>query len=155
MGLDMYLERRHYIGNTFKKQKERLKLITPKQQNATFPIPHIDSSKIDSIIEEVAYWRKANAIHNWFVQNVQDGEDNCTPHYVSGDQLKELLETVNKVLKNKDLAEELLPTAEGFFFGGTEYDRYYFDDLKSTKEILKVAIEEEKIGGDIYYCSSW
>lgn len=33
-----------------------------------------DENKI-KIIYEVAYWRKANHIHNWFVQNIQDGID--------------------------------------------------------------------------------
>ena len=32
------------------------------------------------IIEQVGYWRKANQIHNWFVENVQDGEDDCCYH---------------------------------------------------------------------------
>ena len=26
---------------------------------------------------QIASWRKANAIHKWFVDNVQDGVDDC------------------------------------------------------------------------------
>ena len=41
--------------------------------------------------EEVGYWRKANAIHKWFVDNVQDGVDDCGYYEVSQEQLKNLL----------------------------------------------------------------
>ena len=103
------------------------------------------------------YWRKANAIHKWFVDNVQYGEDDCGSYEVTVEQLKELRKTckkvlrstklievtevdpygdaafpVRKVLEDTSVAEELLPTQEGFFFGGTEYDEYYWNDLEMT-----------------------
>ena len=53
-----------------------------------------------SIIEEVGYWRKANAIHKWFVDNVQDGEDNCGYYKVAPEQLEELL-NICKLIKQK------------------------------------------------------
>lgn len=52
------------------------------------------------IIEEVGYWRKANQIHNWFVENVQDGEDDCGYYEVSAEQLKDLLD-ICKLIKSK------------------------------------------------------
>lgn len=61
-----------------------------------------------SIIEEGIYWRKANQIHKWFVDNVQDGNDDCGRYYVSKDNLKNLLDTINslfeKVSKHIDLS---------------------------------------------------
>ena len=42
-------------------------------------------------IQEVGYWRKANHIHNWFVQKVQNGIDQCEEHEVSREKMKELL----------------------------------------------------------------
>lgn len=36
-----------------------------------------------SISEQVAYWRKANQIHRWFVNIVQGGEDDCNPYEVT------------------------------------------------------------------------
>lgn len=98
----------------------------------------------------VAYWRKANAIHKWFV-DVSGEEDNCQRIYVSGKKLKELVDLCKKVLKKHKLASELLPTQSGFFFGSTEYDEYYFDDLKSTVEKLK-DIDED---GEYVYQASW
>lgn len=46
----------------------------------------------ERIIDQVGYWRKANHIHNWFVENVQDGEDDCRYHgEVTKEDLEELL----------------------------------------------------------------
>ena len=122
---------------------------------------------------QVAYWRKANAIHQWFVDNCQGGEDDCRLAYVSYESLSELLNDVKSVLDNHELAEELLPTQEGFFFGSTAYDDYYWEDLEETKEQLEfifsnLNIIEGKYGDrhlvhpdepdwyvDFYYQSSW
>lgn len=43
------------------------------------------------IIEDVGYWRKANAIHKWFVDNVQNGEDDCGIYEVSRAHIEVLL----------------------------------------------------------------
>lgn len=113
----------------------------------------------------VMYWRKANAIHKWFVDNVQGGRDDCGLYEVDWEQLVELRDICKrvvdecpltkgkvrngstfkdgkwvdiiedgKVMTNVELAEELLPTQGGFFFGGTDYDQWYYDDLKRTVE---------------------
>lgn len=50
-----------------------------------------------SIVEQAAYWRKANQIHNWFVENVQDGTDDCDRYEVTKKQLEELLKICMKV----------------------------------------------------------
>lgn len=46
---------------------------------------------MDFSFNEVAYWRKANQIHNWFVKNIQNGVDDCGLYEVSRQQLQELL----------------------------------------------------------------
>lgn len=120
---------------------------------------------------KIFQWRKANAIHNWFVENVQEGNDDCKEYYVDREQLKQLLEIINRILgksgdnkekiiaalDRKNLAEELLPTQSGFFFGDTEYDKDYFEDLERTQRILNDIFEnEEKYKGiDFYYTSGW
>ena len=108
-----------------------------------------------SVVERVGYWRKANAIHQWFVVNVQDVEDNCGYYYVSRENLEVLLETVNKVLDDHSLAEDLLPTQGGFFFGATDYDDYHFEDLKETKKIIEEIFAEGDVDADYQYHSSW
>lgn len=65
-----------------------------------------------------------------------------------------------KVVDNYKLCEDELPTEGGFFFGGTDYDEYYVEQLNSTIEQLeKVINEHEKLinagvegfGIDYYY----
>jgi hypothetical protein len=106
-------------------------------------------------LTEVMYWRKANAIHNWFVENVQDGIDECEPHDVTVDQLKELRDLCYEVLKNPERAENLLPTSSGFFFGSTAYDEWYQNYLKNTVEELNLVLEDATETDTFVYQSSW
>ena len=131
MGLDMYLSKKIYVGA---KHDHREVTGTIKLSAHGKSIP-IDLGKVSYIVEEAGYWRKANQIHNWFVENVQDGLDECQETRVSYDQLMELKELCEKALETKD--PKLLPPAEGFFFGSTEIDDYYWQDIKDTVEILK------------------
>lgn len=104
---------------------------------------------------KVGYWRKANAIHQWFVDNCQNGEDDCREAYVSREQLEELKKFCEMVLENNALAEEFLPTVSGFFFGTTEYDEWYFNDLKLTVEIIDRVLTKVPTDWDFAYGSSW
>jgi len=105
---------------------------------------------------EVAYWRKSNQIHAWFVNNCQDGIDECQESYVQEGKLEELLAIIKQVLEDHSLAEKLLPNTQGFFFGGNEYDEWYFEDLKDTQKKLNAILTEDKYKGlEFYYQSSW
>lgn len=119
--------------------------------------PAIKSERISEIVEEVGYWRKANAIHQWFVDNVQNGEDDCREYIVSKEALHKLLTLVNTVIANNGLGEALLPTQQGFFFGSTEYDEYYFEDLTLTRDILSKCLQEieQNPRSSFFYQSSW
>lgn len=150
MGLDMYLEKRTYVKQwDHQSAEEKHEVVVTKGGQPT----KIDPKKVKYIIEEAGYWRKANQIHRWFVENVQDGIDNCGDYYVGSEKLTELLELCKKVEADHSLAEELLPSASGFFFGGTEYDEWYFEDIKNTITILEEALADKH--GDYYYSSSW
>ena len=111
----------------------------------------------DELSEEIGCWRKANQIHKWFVDKVQDGIDDCEYHReVTEKDLEELINTCREVLETPILAEELLPTQSGFFFGETSYNEYYFDDLKNTIEICENALKTTDFDIQaIYYISSW
>ena len=109
------------------------------------------------IMEQVGYWRKANAIHKWFVDNIQDGEDDCCYHReVTQEDLEELRDICNEILCNPDVAEDRLPTQDGFFFGDTQYNEWYIEDLRTTidiiDEVLKTTDFEKEM---VYYVSSW
>lgn len=154
MGLDMYLERKTSINQgDFYKPEYRHEVIVKKGGEID---TSIDPKKIKEVVEEVGYWRKANQIHNWFVKNVQNGEDDCKEYYVSESQLKTLHEVCKQVLADRNLAEELLPTQGGFFFGGTEYDGYYFTDLENTVKIIDdILASDPELDAYYYYQSSW
>jgi hypothetical protein len=150
MGLDMYLSKRTYVRNwEHQKTEERHEVVVTKGGQPT----KINPNKVTYIIEEAGYWRKANQIHKWFVENVQNGVDNCGEYYVDSSDLRKLLELCKQVEVDNSLAESLLPSASGFFFGGTEYDEWYFNDISNTIQILEEALEDER--GDYYYSSSW
>ena len=141
MGLDMYLNAERYLWGYNEGDK---KLGENIGQLVGLPT----DSNVKTITVEAGYWRKSNQIHNWFVQNVQEGIDECQEAYVSRDQLKELRDTCQKVLDNRDLAEQLLPTTGGFFFGGTDYDKWYYRDWE-TESIVKLnPLESGTIAGD-------
>ena len=102
----------------------------------------------------VAYWRKVNSVHKWFVDNVQGGDDNCHEYYVSKDKLKELLDTCKEAMLKKD--PSLLPPQAGFFFGGTDIDEWYWLDIKDTIEQLTRIVNMPDFENlSFYYQSSW
>ena len=105
------------------------------------------------------YWRKANAIHDWFVQNCQDGVDECQySNEISAEQLAELVSLCETELAS-DHKGDLLTPASGFFFGGTEVDEWYIQDLKQTAErlelVIKAIITSDLDDVRFYYRSSW
>jgi hypothetical protein len=83
-------------------------------------------------------WRKFNALHKWFCDNVNGGEEiNCEEKHVSKEKLKSLLELLEKSLNDKENASKYLPTRTGFFFGSTEYDEWYWKDVEKTINVIK------------------
>jgi hypothetical protein len=154
MGLDMYLNKKSYVKNWNHQTPEEKHSITVKKAGKARK--DIQPKRISYIIEQVGYWRKFNELHNWFVQNCQGGVDECQESYVSIEKLKELLSTLKAVIANKDSANKVLPTQGGFFFGGTDYDNYYFQDVKETVKLLEsLLIESEGVECDFYYQASW
>ena len=97
MGLDMFLWKEVYVGAEYSHRNMNV-IIDVTKDGKRMPI---NTKKVCEIREEAMYWRKANAIHNWFVQNVQDGNDDCKKYWVSIDHLKELRKTYNKKPKQK------------------------------------------------------
>lgn len=154
MGLDMYLKKRIFVGAEYDHREVTGKVEILVEGK---PIP-INFNRISYIEESVGYWRKANHIHRWFVENVQKGEDDCRQYYVSKKKLEELLADCKKVKESIVEAPEVLPTQTGFFFGPTEYDEGYWHDIDDTIRIVEAILKEEEDGGmiaDYYYQSSW
>lgn len=109
------------------------------------------------------YWRKANAIHRWFVENIQDGVDECQlSQAVSPFRLRELQAICEEALeayeddRHEDARNVLEPTG-GFFFGSTDLDEWWAEDARRTiNEIDSILAEAKNVGGvTFYYQSSW
>jgi hypothetical protein len=103
MGLDQYLSKHTYVKNWSHTPDERKHKITVKQDGKVRRDIKLD--RISYIVEEVGYWRKANQIHRWFVDNCQEGVDDCRDAYVSTEQLKELLDVCKKVMGSITLVD--------------------------------------------------
>lgn len=175
MGLDMYLTR--------SKRVEGLSAKDYSQINKSIPFPPeegVDLGKLNpeipkaselnesvikrgttsfnwsSILEQVGYWRKANHIHQWFVEQCQGGVDKCQLTEITKQRLEMLLSACRLVLDNHEQASALLPTQGGFFFGSTDYDEYYFDDIRDTVKIIEEVLETTDFSTQIiFYQSSW
>ena len=184
MGLDMYLTSRIYVAGQYEHRNVKGSIdITIGEKKLSVPV-----TRVAEIICSEAYWRKANMIHQWFVQNVQGGKDKCQESYVSHEQLVALRDLCREVLDSMELkdgmvvngftcgpdgisvpnlvegktvkdpgkAKDLLPITDGFFFGNTEYDEYYYEDVKYTLETLDAIIARPDFDKlDFYYRASW
>ncbi len=173
----MYLTKRTNIKNwSFTKDEDK----TVITLNITERTKNIIPTRVSYITEDVGYWRKANHIHKWFVDNCADSVDDCNPVEVTASKLIELKELCERVVSESKLvphinddgtvhetytvvedqehADSLLPTQAGFFFGGTEYDMHYIQDCLDTIQIINDCIDKEnKSTYDVtyFYEASW
>jgi len=165
MGLDMYLSaRKHFekVNWHTLQANDELSYDSPEavypKFNDLLEITQLTDVATDIYGAEVsvtcAYWRKANQIHNWFVTNIQGGNDNCGEYYVSQDKLTELKVICEHALETKN--PSLLPPQEGFFFGSTDIDEWYWKDLTNTINQLERIFALPEIDKlSFYYSSSW
>ena len=162
MGLDMYLRVRDYVNRIEYNETQM-----PRDTDAFKEILRITDT--EDLVEPggyagihveipVYYWRKANSIHKWFVDNVADGVDDCKPVEFEYTKLEDLLKSIKAVLDDNNLAPEILPTQSGFFFGTEDFDEWYFDTLKATHEDLTELyqrLDSKKKDAWLVYEASW
>jgi hypothetical protein len=161
MGLDMYLQRSRDVE------------------------PDALSDAFEDILSGVIYWRKANAIHKFFCDNgslAADGTEDVGYYLVEKQTILNIIERIDAIISDKPkqeqikywsfeqgkevnetvdynlnitLAEELLPTESGFFFGDTDYNYWYYADLVRTSKLLKqelAAVPNQQVW---FYYASW
>jgi hypothetical protein len=145
MGLDMYL-----TLNVCVRDQEQTKSVQQAMGNLFVPL-----KSIKNIAFEAAYWRKANQIHKWFVDNVQHGEDDCGRYYVSHEQLETLVALCREVQGDTAKAAKLLPTSSGCFYGSQDIDDGYWYDIQITIDQLTNALSVADEYGYFTYESSW
>lgn len=154
MGLDMYLTASKYFGRWEHGKETERKAYDAIAKAAGLGGFVCNESPSLNVELTVAYWRKANAIHKWFVDNVQSGEDNCSRYYTCRDDLKGLVDLCKKVAETRDASE--LPPTEGFFFGTTEIGDDYFYDVQNTITQLTAVLDDERFKDcEFYYQASW
>tara|TARA_R100001443_G_C3354788_1_gene177684 strand:+ start:343 stop:816 length:474 start_codon:yes stop_codon:yes gene_type:complete len=157
MGLDMYMTAKYYYGGQYiegSDQEHTLEIDGDFVENNK-----IDVNNITDISTQVAYWRKANHIHRWFVHNIQRGQDDKKEYIVPKESLEELAETCKAAIRayndnDHEKVNYLLPPGEGFYFGSTEIDQWYLKDTKYTLEICNKLLETND-DADYYYRSCW
>lgn len=141
MGLDMYLMRAN------REEAEGWKNLSYDERT---------SAMDQSPWTEVCYWRKANQIRQWFVDNCNYPADgNCDEAEVTKENLEALIDTCRKVIENHKLADELLPCSKGFFFGSQDYDEWYFEDLEYTITTCEDVIKSTNWEKEIVTYSDW
>ena len=137
MGLDMYLKKKY---SKFRKD------------DGTFSM-NWDDCKLDkfgrsnrvTFSEIVGYWRKDNHIHKWFVDNVQEGNDDCNEYYVSIKQLHGLRDICFDILSKLNGMEIRVPNkyvnefkeANTKFYGNSKIQRIIIDanNLETVKSL--------------------
>jgi len=162
----MYLHKKTYVKNWEHNGPENQHQITVSKGGN--PRTDIKPERISYITEEVAYWRKFNALHGWFVNECADGVDECQSIYVPVEKLEQLLTTLKevklvidnskkvvKVLKDwnggeyevevydcEDAVRDILPPTQGFFFGSYEVDQWYKEYVNETVITIENLLEE-------------
>lgn len=99
--------------------------------------------------EDIAYWRKFNALHGWMhnlanSKGLETGRDfNCIPLRITKNDLMNL--TV-------DLLHNRLEPTVGFFFGRQEI---YPEHVEATFTFIGKAFTALNAGQEVYYDSWW
>lgn len=103
---------------------------------------------------EIGYFRKVNFLVKFFKKKGFD-VPNQIPLVINREDAEELLSKCEEVLKDHSKGPELLPTMSGFFFGSTDYDDYYYDDVEAVRDYVKDKLLPEfdtlKEGEYIYF----
>ncbi|SHL78739.1 hypothetical protein [Rhodanobacter sp. OK091] len=150
MGLDMYLEAKRYVAPCDAQTEPMRRAIgaaigyvPPKEK------PGEDASllEVSGVTVRVGYWRKFDALHHWFVNNTQEGHDDCRAAFVSVDTLMELEEQLEQVSDDPASASEHFTTDED--------ETLDEDDVDYTLKVLHHAKRLQEQGWDIYYRASW
>lgn len=158
MGLDMYLYAKQFAAASSwsgEDDVKKVKSVARMMKGNKFLMNEEHGLQFAEIKLQIAYWRKANQIHKYFVDKCADGKDECQDTYVERDHLEDLLWRCETILKDRSRAEELLPSQSGFFFGGTEYDEWYFQDLENTIPVLKKILKDAPKNWEFEYKASW
>jgi hypothetical protein len=169
MGLDMYLYGERYISSYTGDD------VTKQAAALTATLDAMDLLHDDNVSKDhingfsakvtLGYWRKAWPIHNWLVENVQNGNDDCGEYRVQDDVLRELLSNCIAVLSARedpeiahDTAWAYIPPSDNYeseILQNQEEEDYYYYHIQRTATILTHLLTSKFEDYDFYYSSSW
>lgn len=163
MGLDMYFYARKTTYKSFSKwdNPDRVNEVNYPEDLKTFS-DHIYDRNFKSVQTEtsyqIGYFRKFNALHSYIVKTFANGIDNCQDIILYKEDVEQIKKVLDDVLEanTEEKAKELLPTQSGFFFGGTDYDEFYFEDVKDAADLMQSFLDNfdfEKY--QLVYQASW
>lgn len=185
MGLDMYLSKKTYVKKWEHQSDENSFDVSIKKGGVTYP--NIKPERVSYVTEEVMYWRKANQIHGWFVNNCEEHTPDVK-YSLDRNQLVDLVSDCKKVLEilntspkttkqvvggwkngedymidvevydNVDEVLKILPPTQGFFFGSSDIDGWYKEQIEETITTLEEelsATEADGYGSEYEYYASW
>ena len=122
------------------------------------PVVNIDGYNTNNyelfhVSDTERYYCKANQIQNYFEERFyEDGNDCDSDEYdnvvtkIDDLTIDDIIARINNIESNKETAKEEFPTTEGFFYGSTEYDEFYFETNNEFKSDL---IELQKIRNEV------
>lgn len=128
MGLDIYIHKtKRTEWKRFQKELSDYENLPESEQNeGNNPYKNFDP-------EEIGYFRKVNFLMSFF-----DYDGNCEYKEIAKCELEDLRDACKEISRmkpiNKERCAELLPTQSGFFFGNTDYDQWYFNDVREVFE---------------------
>lgn len=88
---------------------------------------------------EIGYWRKANEVHKWFVDNCQNGVDDCGCYQVDKSDIENLLEICNTIKSSITLIEREAEVVIGYNKEGQIKEKRkikYIEDSSICEELL-------------------
>lgn len=181
MGLDMYLSKKTYVKQWSHISPDQQFNISVNRGGKTYP--GIKPERVSYVTEELMYWRKANQIHGWFVENTEELEAD-RKYSVSKVDLEVLLETCRKIMEllatapkttkqvvggwkngeeymvdvevyDNKVLNDILPPTEGFFFGSDTIDNYYKEMILETIKFLEEELPNCDEDAEFEYYASW
>lgn len=164
MGLDMYFYARKTTYKSFSKwdNPERANEVNYPEDLKIFS-DYIYDRNFKSVQTEtsyqIGYFRKFNALHSYIVKTFADGIDNCQDiilYKEDVEKIKKVLDDVLNAHQQVEKAKEILPTQSGFFFGGTDYDEFYFEDVKDAADLMQSFLDNFDFENyQLVYQASW
>lgn len=163
MGLDMYFYARKTTYKSFSKwdKPSRVDETDYPEDLKTFS-DYIYDRNFKSVQTEteyqIGYFRKFNALHSYIVKTFANGIDNCQDILLYKADIAKIKKVLDDILKvgTEEKAKETLPTQSGFFFGGTDYGEYYFEEVKVAADLMQSFLDNFDFENyQLVYRASW